>query len=84
MKVRAEVAIVGAGIVGCAVAYYLARRGVRSVVVERGAVARSRDRPGPRRLEDRQLGVSAQLKAGPIPVAPHGQVVSHGLGSSFT
>ena len=34
----ADVAIVGAGIVGCATAYYLARRGVRAVVVERGGV----------------------------------------------
>jgi glycine/D-amino acid oxidase-like deaminating enzyme len=44
MKARAEVVIVGAGIVGCAVAYYLARRGVRSVVVERGAVTGEQSR----------------------------------------
>ena len=35
---EADVVIVGAGIVGCATAYYLARHGVRAVVVERGAV----------------------------------------------
>jgi glycine/D-amino acid oxidase-like deaminating enzyme len=34
----ADVVVVGAGIIGCASAYYLARRGVRVVVVERGAV----------------------------------------------
>jgi glycine/D-amino acid oxidase-like deaminating enzyme len=35
---EADVVIVGAGIVGCATAYYLARRGVRAVVLERGRV----------------------------------------------
>ncbi len=34
----ADVVVVGAGIVGCATAYFLARRGVRVVVLERGAV----------------------------------------------
>jgi len=34
----ADVVVVGAGIVGCASAYFLARRGARVVVVERGAV----------------------------------------------
>jgi glycine/D-amino acid oxidase-like deaminating enzyme len=34
----ADVVIVGAGIVGCAAAYHLARRGVRVVVLERAAV----------------------------------------------
>src|SRR5688572_24694358 len=34
----ADVVVVGAGIVGCAGAYFLARRGVRVVVVERGPV----------------------------------------------
>jgi glycine/D-amino acid oxidase-like deaminating enzyme len=38
MEREADVVVVGAGIVGCATAYYLARRGVRVVVVERGAV----------------------------------------------
>jgi glycine/D-amino acid oxidase-like deaminating enzyme len=38
MEREADVVIVGAGIVGCATAYYLARRGVRAVVVERAAV----------------------------------------------
>jgi glycine/D-amino acid oxidase-like deaminating enzyme len=38
MAREADVVIVGAGIVGCAAAYYLARRGVRAVVVERGRV----------------------------------------------
>jgi glycine/D-amino acid oxidase-like deaminating enzyme len=32
----ADVVVVGGGIVGCATAYYLARRGVRAVVIERG------------------------------------------------
>ena len=35
----AEVAIVGAGIVGCAAAYYLSKAGVRAVLVERDGVA---------------------------------------------
>jgi glycine/D-amino acid oxidase-like deaminating enzyme len=35
---EADVVVVGAGIVGCATAYHLARRGVRAVVVERGAL----------------------------------------------
>jgi glycine/D-amino acid oxidase-like deaminating enzyme len=35
---EADVVVVGAGIVGCATAYFLARRGARVVVVERGAV----------------------------------------------
>jgi|RhiMetdeSRZDD1v2_1073273.scaffolds.fasta_scaffold08004_2 glycine/D-amino acid oxidase-like deaminating enzyme len=34
----ADVVVVGAGIVGCASAYFLARRGARVVVVERGAL----------------------------------------------
>ena len=38
MEREADVVVVGAGIVGCATAYFLARRGVRVVVVERGPV----------------------------------------------
>jgi glycine/D-amino acid oxidase-like deaminating enzyme len=38
MEQDADVVIVGGGIVGCATAYFLARRGVRAAVVERGAV----------------------------------------------
>jgi glycine/D-amino acid oxidase-like deaminating enzyme len=38
MERDADVVVVGAGIVGCAIAYFLARRGVRVVVVERGPV----------------------------------------------
>ncbi len=38
MERDADVVVIGAGIVGCATAYHLARRGVRTVVVERGAV----------------------------------------------
>lgn len=40
----ADVVVVGAGIVGCATAHYLARRGVRAVVVERAAVAGEQSR----------------------------------------
>ena len=36
MERDADVVVVGAGIVGCATAYYLAQRGVRTVVLERG------------------------------------------------
>jgi glycine/D-amino acid oxidase-like deaminating enzyme len=38
MEREADVVVVGAGIVGGAAAYYLARRGVRVVVVERGSM----------------------------------------------
>jgi NADPH-dependent 2,4-dienoyl-CoA reductase/sulfur reductase-like enzyme len=41
---QADVVVVGAGIVGCATAYYLARRGLRVTVVERAAVAGERSR----------------------------------------
>ena len=44
MERDADVVIVGAGIVGSATAYYLARRGVRAVVVERGEVAGEQSR----------------------------------------
>ena len=37
MEREADVVVVGGGIVGCATAYYLARRGVRAVVLEHGA-----------------------------------------------
>ena len=40
----ADVVVVGAGIVGCASAYYLARRGVRVAVVERASVAGEQSR----------------------------------------
>src|SRR4029453_16757185 len=38
MERDADVVVVGAGIVGCATAYFLARRGARVVVIERGPV----------------------------------------------
>src|SRR5256885_3048498 len=38
MEREADVVVVGAGIVGSAAAYFLARRGMRVVVVERGRV----------------------------------------------
>jgi glycine/D-amino acid oxidase-like deaminating enzyme len=44
MERDADVVVVGAGIVGCATAYFLARRGVRVVVVERGPVAGEQSR----------------------------------------
>ena len=39
MEREADVVIVGGGIVGCATAYYLAKRGVRAVLLEKGEVA---------------------------------------------
>src|SRR5712692_2101378 len=39
MTREADVVIIGGGIVGCAAAYYLARRGVRPLLLERGEVA---------------------------------------------
>ena len=44
MEREADVVVVGAGIVGCATAYYLARRGLRVAVVERAAVAGEQSR----------------------------------------
>jgi glycine/D-amino acid oxidase-like deaminating enzyme len=41
---EADVVVVGAGIVGCATAYYLARRGLRVAVLERGRVAGEQSR----------------------------------------
>ena len=47
MERAADVVIVGAGIVGCTTAYYVARRGVRAVVVERAAVPSEQSRTLP-------------------------------------
>src|SRR5262245_64479216 len=44
MERRADVVVVGAGIVGCATAYFLARRGQRVAVVERAPVAGEQSR----------------------------------------
>ena len=44
MERSADVVVIGAGIVGSATAYYLARRGIRAVVVDRGAVAGEQSR----------------------------------------
>ncbi len=44
MERDADVVVVGAGIVGCATAYHLARRGLRVVVVERAPVAGEQSR----------------------------------------
>lgn len=44
MEREADVVVVGGGIVGCATAYYLARRGVRAVVLERGEAAGEQSR----------------------------------------
>ena len=38
MERQSDVVIVGGGIVGCATAYYLARRGIRPLLVEKGDV----------------------------------------------
>jgi glycine oxidase len=35
---RPDVLIVGGGIIGCALAYYLAKEGVRATVLERGEI----------------------------------------------
>ena len=55
MERDADVVVVGAGIVGCATAYYLARRGARVVVVERAA--------GARRAVAEELGLRAPAGA---------------------
>ncbi|MCH7996480.1 MAG: FAD-binding oxidoreductase, partial [Chloroflexi bacterium] len=39
MERRADVVIIGGGISGCAAAYYLAKRGVGVVLVEKGEIA---------------------------------------------
>jgi glycine/D-amino acid oxidase-like deaminating enzyme len=39
MERESDVVVIGGGIVGCATAYYLARRGVRVTLLERGEVA---------------------------------------------
>lgn len=39
MDDRADVIVIGGGIVGCAAAYYLAKRGVRPVLFEKGRIA---------------------------------------------
>jgi glycine/D-amino acid oxidase-like deaminating enzyme len=39
LPASADIVIIGAGIVGCATAYYLAKRGLSVVVLERGTVA---------------------------------------------
>ena len=56
---RTDVAIVGGGVIGCAVAYYLAKQGARVTVIERaaigsgassanpGAIAMATKNPGP-------------------------------------
>ena len=58
MLIRSDVAVVGGGVIGCAVAYYLARRGARVTVIDRamvgsgassantGAIALSTKKPG--------------------------------------
>jgi flavin-dependent dehydrogenase len=46
-----DVVIIGGGIVGCAAAYYLARRGVRPLLLERGHVV-SRRVPIGQAIED--------------------------------
>ena len=38
MSSRAEVVIVGGGIIGCSIAYYLSREGVRAQIIERDAI----------------------------------------------
>ncbi len=39
MEKNADVVVIGGGIVGCAAAYYLAKRGVRPVLFEKGRIA---------------------------------------------
>jgi len=38
----ADVAIIGGGVIGCAVAYYLSKQGAKVTVIERAAVAAAR------------------------------------------
>lgn len=38
MSSKAEVVIVGGGIIGCSIAYYLAKEGVRAQIIERNAI----------------------------------------------
>ena len=41
LPAQADVVIVGGGIVGCAAAYYLAKRGVSAVVIEKDEIGRA-------------------------------------------
>jgi len=62
MERDADVVVVGAGIVGCATAYFLARRGARVVVVERGPVPGEQTRRlGQSDGESRQLQPGEQV-----------------------
>jgi glycine/D-amino acid oxidase-like deaminating enzyme len=71
---EADVVVVGAGIVGCATAYYLARRGARAVVIERGAVRGEQSR--------KNWGFVRQQGRDPaeVPLMMEGNRVWRGLG----
>src|SRR5687767_10329177 len=77
MANETDVVVVGAGIVGCATAYYLARRGLRVVVVERAAVAGEQSR--------KNWGFVRQQGRDPleIPLVMEANRIWRGLGSEL-
>ena len=42
MSTQKEVVIIGAGVIGCSIAYHLAKQGVASQIIERESVAAKR------------------------------------------
>ncbi|TME19369.1 MAG: FAD-binding oxidoreductase, partial [Chloroflexi bacterium] len=73
----AEVVVVGGGIAGCTVAYELARRGLRVVLVERDSIAEAasgrnmglllnQTEPEVVRIMRRSLDVYRELLPGPV------------------
>jgi 2-polyprenyl-6-methoxyphenol hydroxylase-like FAD-dependent oxidoreductase len=73
MMVQRSVLISGAGIAGCTLAYWLARRGVRVTVVERSAAQRSSGAPvdvrGPAFDVVERMGITRELRQAQTTVA---------------